>query len=194
MTDPTSITYDLANSPFGEKTFDVKLEPLPASALIGKYNSSNFPDFTFPQSLFTAAVEVRAALIPKYFDVIADAVVYEESCISNELRCIDLFAEVPENTDFSIWAAEKVNPYLKNFYDDLKTSSLHSAVTLVSIVGIPEHNKYLVLRVYNNADFVCTEHPELLLGAPLGQYHCPICGHMQIAGMFHFLKDEVNVY
>lgn len=31
----------------------------------------------------------------------------------------------------------------------------------------------------------CTEKPEELLGQPLGQYHCPDCGAMVIAGVPH---------
>ena len=31
----------------------------------------------------------------------------------------------------------------------------------------------------------CLEKPELLAGAPLGQYHCPDCGAMVCAGFPH---------
>ena len=31
----------------------------------------------------------------------------------------------------------------------------------------------------------CHEKPEALAGAPLGQYHCPDCGAMVIAGIKH---------
>jgi len=34
-------------------------------------------------------------------------------------------------------------------------------------------------------DVTCTEKPEFLLGAPIGQYHCPECGTMLIAGIKH---------
>ncbi len=32
----------------------------------------------------------------------------------------------------------------------------------------------------------CAEKPELLAGQPIGQYHCPDCGAMLMAGMKHF--------
>ena len=32
----------------------------------------------------------------------------------------------------------------------------------------------------------CAEQPELLLGTPIGQYHCPDCGAMVLAGLPHF--------
>lgn len=31
----------------------------------------------------------------------------------------------------------------------------------------------------------CNEKPERLVGAPLGQYHCPDCGTMVVAGIEH---------
>jgi hypothetical protein len=31
----------------------------------------------------------------------------------------------------------------------------------------------------------CPEDPVLLLGMPIGMYHCPVCGEMQMAGMMH---------
>lgn len=31
----------------------------------------------------------------------------------------------------------------------------------------------------------CAEKPDELLGAPLGQYHCPDCGAMVMAGLPH---------
>lgn len=31
----------------------------------------------------------------------------------------------------------------------------------------------------------CAEKPEALAGAPLGQYHCPDCGAMVVAGLPH---------
>ena len=49
--------------------------------------------------------------------------------------------------------------------------------------------RVLVLRVYNDADFDCPEHPEFLVGEPMGTYHCPVCNHTQMAGMFH-IKEE----
>ncbi len=32
----------------------------------------------------------------------------------------------------------------------------------------------------------CAEKPEVLIGQPIGQYHCPDCGAMVIAGIKHF--------
>lgn len=36
----------------------------------------------------------------------------------------------------------------------------------------------------------CPEDPRELLGQPIGQYHCPVCGEMQIAGIEHLPPDE----
>jgi hypothetical protein len=44
-------------------------------------------------------------------------------------------------------------------------------------------------RCYDEVDEVfppnCAEKPEKLLGAPIGQYHCPDCGAMVLAGVEH---------
>lgn len=32
---------------------------------------------------------------------------------------------------------------------------------------------------------ICAEKPELLAGQPIGQYHCPDCGAMLLAGLPH---------
>ncbi|OPZ36147.1 MAG: hypothetical protein BWY99_02080 [Synergistetes bacterium ADurb.BinA166] len=31
----------------------------------------------------------------------------------------------------------------------------------------------------------CSEKPEALVGVPVGQYHCPDCGAMVLAGVLH---------
>ena len=36
-------------------------------------------------------------------------------------------------------------------------------------------------------------HSQQLVGAPMGQYHCPYCGGMVIAGMAHFDWDDFDV-
>jgi len=42
----------------------------------------------------------------------------------------------------------------------------------------------------------CPEKPELLKGMPIGQYHCPCCGMMVLAGLPHFDpdSDEIEIY
>jgi len=40
-------------------------------------------------------------------------------------------------------------------------------------------------RKYAIAEIFCPEKPELLKGAPIGQYHCPDCGVMVLAGLPH---------
>lgn len=47
----------------------------------------------------------------------------------------------------------------------------------------------LCVRAYKTSEHPCAEHPELYLGAPIGMYHCPVCGEMQVAGTFHTPKE-----
>lgn len=49
--------------------------------------------------------------------------------------------------------------------------------------------RFILFRIYRNADFKCIEHPEMLLGCPLGMYHCPECGAMQVAGLPHVAEE-----
>lgn len=42
-----------------------------------------------------------------------------------------------------------------------------------------------ILAVTENILFSCLENPERLAGAPIGMYHCPWCGCMQLAGTPH---------
>lgn len=39
----------------------------------------------------------------------------------------------------------------------------------------------------------CPENPVLLAGQPLGQYHCAICGTMQLAGEPHFPPGDYEL-
>lgn len=36
----------------------------------------------------------------------------------------------------------------------------------------------------------CPENPVKLLGQPIGMYHCPYCGCMQLAGMAHVCDPD----
>ena len=49
--------------------------------------------------------------------------------------------------------------------------------------------KLICGRCYDEVDELlkpqCNEKPEKLVGTPLGQYHCPDCGAMVIAGIEH---------
>ena len=44
-------------------------------------------------------------------------------------------------------------------------------------------------RCYDQVDIlyqpICAEKPERLSGQPIGQYHCPDCGAMVLAGLKH---------
>lgn len=36
----------------------------------------------------------------------------------------------------------------------------------------------------------CPYNPEVLKDAPIGMFHCPLCGEMQIAGLPHLPPEE----
>jgi hypothetical protein len=37
----------------------------------------------------------------------------------------------------------------------------------------------------------CPEDPIVLMGKPIGMYHCPYCGCMQIAGLGHVCDSDM---
>ena len=39
---------------------------------------------------------------------------------------------------------------------------------------------------------LCPERPEKLIGQPIGQYRCPVCGMMLVAGIPHFPVTDEN--
>ena len=40
----------------------------------------------------------------------------------------------------------------------------------------------------------CPERPEELLGQPIGMYHCPYCGEMQVGGVTHLEPQELDYW
>lgn len=55
---------------------------------------------------------------------------------------------------------------------------------------VSELDSIYILRFYKTPEWPCVEHPEMFLGQPIGQYHCPYCGEMQMAGMLHLPKNS----
>lgn len=57
-----------------------------------------------------------------------------------------------------------------------------------------EFDELMCGRCYEFVDALyeapCNEKPELLAGQPIGQYHCPDCGAMVLAGAKHFKLCE----
>jgi hypothetical protein len=52
-----------------------------------------------------------------------------------------------------------------------------------------EHLTTLIADIDIALSGVCPETPESLIGTPIGQYHCPQCGCMTLAGMAHWHDD-----
>lgn len=132
--------------------------------------------------------------------VVADAnVVY--SSYDKNLRSIKIEEDAKpiEVLDF-IWKTEGsnterrglilgfINPYLERLYQVCQENELHTMAMSHSNDRIKEldvHGTVVVIRVYRDQDFRCQEHPEMMLGVPIGMYHCPQCGVMQVAGRPH---------
>lgn len=81
--------------------------------------------------------------------------------------------------------------YWKTFDASLQSLGFHGHIHEFDPEGTNTFS--LALMLYKNSDWVCIEHPELLIDVPMGMYHCPVCGEMQMAGCFHLPKGDQNV-
>jgi hypothetical protein len=50
-----------------------------------------------------------------------------------------------------------------------------------------------ILAVTEGIFIDCPEDPVKLKGAPIGMYHCPWCGCMQLAGLPHIHEEECGL-
>lgn len=105
---------------------------------------------------------------------------------------LDLIFDLREVQDHDEWAHAK-NPMLALLIQHLHQSGLHQEgrAILDRIYDRGDDNQmhYVLFRVWADKDWPCTGHPEMLMFAPLGQHHCPVCGEFVMAGMYHLEED-----
>lgn len=73
----------------------------------------------------------------------------------------------------------------------LSGEKCHIAYRTMGDYSDNDNQRFFVYRIYLN-DGECTEHPEMLVGAPMGMYHCPVCMEMLVAGLRHPSKEEIR--
>lgn len=102
-----------------------------------------------------------------------------------------LVAETDDNPVTKDYDADSLDEAVREIVGKYQTRARENNCHLTGQY-ISEQNKVTgaLLRIYRNQDFVCKGHPELLLGKPIGMYHCDKCGEMQMAGTFHLPKEE----
>lgn len=147
----------------------------------------------------------RANVVP--YQGIEDGVQFQKfEDASLDKECLDLVWEITGNTAESQFAFKKLAEHANSIIATMNANAVHYATQYIrsmhplhrnAELGTPGTPRYFLLRVYRNYEFDCTEHPEMFLGAPLGMYHCSVCGDMQVAGTAHIresLTHTVDVY
>ena len=149
-------------------------------------DSHSLVDAKSPVNLkVTHTVITVASLVPLRYDEETDGIVYASVHASSEKRCVDLIFKFDEvNTLEALRFA--LTPMLHKLRENIESQDAHCFAKMINAQPYVESPaKYLIIRVWFNADFKCAEHPEYLIGEPLGQYHCPRCNEMVVAGCLH---------
>lgn len=113
----------------------------------------------------------------------------------DERECLDLIFDLREisKDDLNEWAHRK-NVLLSHLHSVVVENKIHTTGIAVPNQWLSSRDAkpdFVVFRFWLDDQWVCPEHPEMLVLAPLGQHHCPECGQMVMAGMFHLPKDEL---
>lgn len=114
---------------------------------------------------------------------------FEDEQLEN-LEVLDLVFQISGTPEAAEAACMVIGAYLKTVFEQVQTGAWHSSVRVLYSDN-PAYDRgepvpsVFIYRIYPNVEGMCEEHPEMLLGAPMGMYHCPVCGEMQLAGMPH---------
>ena len=75
--------------------------------------------------------------------------------------------------------------------EKLKKDQNHLLEDAAYLAGLEEDGKSLFPLLREECPGIdCSEDPALLTGQPIGQYHCPLCGMMVVAGFPHPPHDN----
>lgn len=88
---------------------------------------------------------------------------------------------------------ERIEAMKKEAWHNVHVAMAEAEMHLAQ-AGAGATESHVGLRFFNTKDWPCLEHPELLLGRPLGQYHCPHCGTMVCAGVEHITQEADIIY
>lgn len=116
---------------------------------------------------------VLAGHIPNPAECMGNNVVYFADVLRTELMAHDIIVK----TDSYELVAADLGECFKQGLTVLATA-------------LPNTN--LLVRFYRSSDWPCAEHPEILMYQPIGMYHCPQCGEMQVAGTLHLPKQDLS--
>ena len=160
-----------------------------------QFGGVDFPEPPVVENMTFDAVQNDCNLVPLDYKK-GDVFFTDSSTPLHTKRALDLVWTIG-GTKGQVDAAIKILvPYLQDLTKLADSKDFHSA-TRVLWSDNPKYKpntvaRLVMVRIFRNEDFECREHPEMLSGEPRGQYHCPFCANMQVAGTMH-MKDEEPV-
>ncbi|MNQ59435.1 hypothetical protein D3C85_736810 [compost metagenome] len=165
------------------------------------WNGIALPEFRLALNTVFRTFEHEACEIPLCW---SNEGIEQLVCTDDSLKkpCLDLTWEITGSSAESQAAFDEALNYANVLIFKLDATKFHFAKRWL-LSTHPLHRKQLdrqwvprffMLRIYLNSDFDCIEHPEMLVGKPIGMYHCPECGAMQVGGMPHIRDAMLDEY
>jgi len=158
------------------------------------FNNIKFEEFKSdrPHVRFDAVLVSDASLVPDTYFNTAITFTKTPAPAVEALDLVFMFFGSPDEVG-SVLTTD-VKDYLSGLRSFVRNQNMHFAHRMFgfSAPGYDGLAEAVVVRVFRDADFPCPEHPELLLGQPIGMYHCPYCAHMQVAGIGHTVDEELQ--
>lgn len=103
-------------------------------------------------------------------------------------QCLDLIFTFERDVQITKDMVESVKQYIDSF--DPIGRRLH--IVERNFTQTASRNHTIILRVFKNSDFHCTEHPEMWYGLTKEMYQCQACLTYVRAGQPHPTKEEME--
>lgn len=178
---PSHIHYLSIDDGDGHVTaLPMREQDYPVYVVDGKQLNSN--------AKFSYVLNNRAALVPLHASADGEGIEFVEVNPTDKRECTDLILKFEKGLEHEDDIPEMI--FLKKVVRKLNAvEGIHFKFVFIydSNSWLPNRGllRMILLRIYRNIDFKCVEHSEMLAGAPMGMYHCDICGEMQMAGAMH---------
>lgn len=172
--------------------------PLPN---LSSWNGVALPEFRFTNNTVFRTFENEACEIPFCWSVEGIEQITSTEVLLKK-ACLDLTWEITGSPSESQAAFQHALSYAEALIFKLDAAQFHFAKRWL-LSTHPLHKaqtdrqwvpRFFMLRIYLNSDFDCIEHPEMLVGKPIGMYHCPECGAMQVGGLPHINDKMLDEY
>lgn len=123
----------------------------------------------------------------------ADDFLYTSITPYTELMVLDIVLIPKEGFDYAGALGDRVRSAITSIKAQAEATGCHIAGNFTHLPNVKGSEiTGAIVRIFRDQDFACKGHPELLVNAPIGMYHCDKCGEMQMAGTFHLPKEETE--